>query len=209
MLQNIDGPAKQAPPIPDAALSYQQYRSLIEKLAAEGKSTGNLQTESLTEYSRLNIQRMRRIDKTISILPAVEVAIKKIKQPLEWLVITEGWCGDAAQLIPLFHALVSLNPAFRLSLILRDEHPELMDQYLTNGKSRSIPKLIVSNPESGLEIFNWGPRPKLLQDIYDEMRKDNKSREQIAETLHGWYAKDKTISAQHEILSLISGQIGL
>jgi hypothetical protein len=209
LIQNIDGPAKQAPQIPDEALTYQQYRSLIEKLAAEGKSTGNLQTESLTNYSRLNIQRMKRIDKTISILPALEEAIQKISQPLEWLVITEGWCGDAAQLIPLFHALARLNPAFRLSLILRDEHPLLMDQYLTNGKSRSIPKLVVSNPASGLEIFNWGPRPKLLQDIYDELRQENISKELIAETLHGWYAKDRTISAQQEILSLLSGQIGL
>ena len=39
--------------------SYAEYRKLVTDLLSEGKSTGNEQSESLTNYSKLNEARMK------------------------------------------------------------------------------------------------------------------------------------------------------
>jgi hypothetical protein len=186
----------------EKALSYEDYRDHIDELLAQGKVTGPQQSESLAEYTKLNVARMKRIDKTIAVLPEVERVIKSIEKPQTWIVITEGWCGDAAQIVPVFNALAKLNDKIKLQLVLRDDNLELMDQYLTNSTSRSIPKLIVAEADTLQELFNWGARPKALQDKVDEMKANNVSFDEIKEMLHGWYAKDKTFTTQKELAEL-------
>ncbi|TAE48641.1 MAG: thioredoxin family protein, partial [Cytophagales bacterium] len=46
------------------AYSYKEYRQIADNLLLENKTTGFEQSEELTEYTRLNIQRMNRWDKT-------------------------------------------------------------------------------------------------------------------------------------------------
>ena len=52
-------------------------------------------------------------------------------------------------------------PGLELRIVLRDEHPEVMDRYLTNG-SRSIP-IVIALDEEFRELGHWGPRPRELQ----------------------------------------------
>jgi len=183
------------------AMDYITYRKLIDTLLLEGKTTGPNQSASLTEYAKLNVSRMKRVDKTIQILKDLQNIIEDIDYGQTWVVITEGWCGDAAQSVPVFYALSKLNQKINLQLVLRDQNLELMDKYLTNG-SRSIPKLIVTKTENLEEIFNWGPRPQPLQKIFYELRGKDMAYMQIAEQLHAWYFKDKTITTQQELLAL-------
>lgn len=187
----------------DSAMDYPAYRKLIDHLLQEGKVTGPQQSESLAAYTRLNVQRMQRIDKTIQLLPELSTALQNITTPQTWLVITEGWCGDASQIVPVLHAMAEQNPAIQLKLVLRDENLPLMDQYLTDGTSRSIPKLIVLDTETLEEKFNWGPRPTVLQELYKKMRAEGMDYGAISQELHGWYAKDKTQSTQRELLKLL------
>ncbi|WP_018613681.1 thioredoxin family protein [Segetibacter koreensis] len=188
----------------EKAMDYLTYRKLIDTLLLEGKTTGRNQSASLTEYARLNVARMKRVDKTIEIIPDLQKAISAIKSGQTWVVITEGWCGDTAQIVPVFYALSKLNDKINLQLVLRDENTELMDQYLTNGKSRSIPKLIVTRTENLEEIFNWGPRPERLQKQFYKLREQNLPYKEITEKLHSWYSKDKTITTQKELLTLFT-----
>jgi len=183
------------------AMDYITYRKLIDTLLLEGKTTGSNQSASLTEYAKLNVVRMKRVDKTIQILSDLQEIIEAIDYEQTWVVITEGWCGDAAQSVPVFYALSKLNAMVNLQLILRDENLELMDKYLTNG-SRSIPKLIVARTENLEEIFNWGPRPQHLQKIFYQLRAKDMAYMEIAEQIHTWYFKDKTITIQQELLAL-------
>jgi hypothetical protein len=76
-----------------------------------------------------------------------------------------------------------------------------MDQYLTNG-GRSIPKLVVRNSE-GKDLWNWGPRPATLQAIHSEMKKDQKSFDEINKVLQNWYNHDKGKSFQNEITAIL------
>ncbi|HRH60623.1 MAG TPA: thioredoxin family protein, partial [Chitinophagaceae bacterium] len=132
--------------------------------------------------------------------------VQNIAAPQTWLVLTEGWCGDAAQIIPVLHKLAALNSNIALKFLLRDENLELMDMYLTKGISRSIPKLIVLD-ENNDELFNFGPRPGALQEIFYHLKANAVPNAVIKEEIHKWYAKDKTITTQLEILELLKGRL--
>jgi hypothetical protein len=187
------------------SLTYTAYEQLIAGLLSQGRTTGPDQSEALTHYTMLNQQRMHRLDKTTLLLPSVQTAIRSITIGQTWLVLTEAWCGDAAQSIPVMNAMALLNPAISLRLVLRDEHPELMDRYLTNGVARSIPKLIALDTLAMEELFTWGPRPVALQELFYKMRADGVEYHHIKEELQRWYNRDRTISIQEELAALASG----
>ncbi len=187
------------------AMSYGSYKQLVDDLLAAGKATGSFQSEAMVHYSQLNVQRMHRIEKTLEILPGVSRQMLTIDHAQTWLVLTEGWCGDAAQSLPVIHGLAELNPLISLRLLLRDENLELIDRYLTNGVSRSIPKLIAVDAARGEELYTWGPRPVPLQESFMEMRNEGLPLEVIKEELQRWYNKDKTVTIQTEVAGLASG----
>ena len=108
--------------------------------------------------------------------------------------------------MPVLDKIVTLNSNIVLKFLLRDENTGLMDWYLTNGKSRSIPKLIAVD-ENFDELFNRGPRPKVLQEMCYHMRADGIDNDTIKEEMHKWYAHDKTITTQKEILELLKEHV--
>ncbi len=189
----------------EKAITYDAYTSLISDLLAAGRTTGPDQSEAMIHYTELNQQRMHRVEKSIIILPPAEALIRSISLPQTWLVLTEAWCGDAAHSVPIMHALAALNPLIDLRLLLRDENPELMDRYLTNGVSRSIPKLIGLDTATLEELFTWGPRPKPLQEIFTNLKGEGTEFHLIKEELQRWYNKDKTIAVQQELAALAAG----
>ena len=191
----------------EKAFSYEAYKQLTDDLLAQGKTTGPNQSEAFIHYTQLNQQRMHRLEKTTEILSAAKDLILAIRHPQTWLVLTEAWCGDAAQSLPVMRMLAQLNPLIDLRLLLRDENPGLIDQYLTNGVSRSIPKLIALDTTTRQELFTWGPRPTVLQESFGRMRAEGMSYDLIKEELQRWYNKDKTVSIQMEI-SALAGRSG-
>jgi hypothetical protein len=188
------------------SMTYEAYKQLVEDLLAAGKATGPQQSEAMVHYSQLNVQRMHRVEKTIQILPEVKDQLLRVSRPQTWLVLSEGWCGDASQSLPVMKALADLNPNIQLRVLLRDENPELMDQYLTNGIARSIPKLIALDPETGTVLFTWGPRPAALQESFYGMRSEGLPYDVIKEELQRWYNKDKTDIIQRELAALLKAQ---
>jgi hypothetical protein len=168
---------------------------------SEGKTTGNINESSLIEYTKLNVQRMNRIDKTTVVNGEFKELIKN-KQ--HWVLITEGWCGDAANIVPVITKVSEQSDNVELHILLRDENPGVMNEYLTNG-ARSIPLLIVLD-EYFNELFVWGPRPAELQKyVLDFKKQDGYDIEELKKNVQMWYFKDNTVSKQKEILELIKG----
>lgn len=181
--------------------TYAAYRQLIHDLLAAGKTTGPKQSEELTHYTGLNEKRMNRLDKTVKLTAELTTALEALDRPYIWLVLTEGWCGDAAQIVPVLQHIAEASDRLELRLVLRDEHPALMDRYLTDG-ARSIPKVIALEAEPLKEVGSWGPRPASAQAMlqaYKAMPEPRPSYMEFATTLHAWYAKDKTQETQAEL----------
>ncbi|HWB90708.1 MAG TPA: thioredoxin family protein [Puia sp.] len=192
----------------EKAITYPAYITLVSELLDQGRTTGPDQGAPMIHYTQLNKQRMHRLDKSIVVLPSAEALIRSITLPQTWLVLTEAWCGDAAQSIPVMHALATLNPLIELRLLMRDENLELMDRYLTNGVSRSIPKLIAVDTSSLEELFTWGPRPAPLQESFMRMKAEGMDYHLIKEELQRWYNKDKTVTVQQELSTTAAGVAG-
>ena len=104
------------------AISYKDYRSLVRNLLTEGKSTGPEQSEDLTHYSMLNDRRMKRLDKTIKISEETIQEFQKVKQPQTWLVLTEGWCGDAAQNLPILNKRAAGTANMDLKIVYKQQY---------------------------------------------------------------------------------------
>ena len=178
------------------AISYKDYRRNVTAELASGADT------KTAAYLPLNDSRMRRIEKTF--VPSSD-AIGKLaamKEPLQWLVISEHWCGDAAQILPVMNALAEASHGrIRLSIVYRDANPELMDVNLT-GTSRAIPKLIQLNAQDE-PMASWGPRPDEAQTMVMTLRRDPATASSYTEPLHAWYAKDKQRSTERELIALL------
>jgi len=185
------------------AISYKDYRSLVRNLLTEGKSTGPEQSEDLTNYSMLNDRRMKRLDKTIKISEETIQEFQKVKQPQTWLVLTEGWCGDAAQNLPILNKIASGTANIDLKIVLRDENLDLMDLFLTNG-GRSIPKLIALDKDNNV-LDLWGPRPTIATKMVVAYKEKNRALDpQFKQDLQVWYNKDKGKSVQEDFVNLVA-----
>src|SRR5258708_31837956 len=185
----------------DKVMTYAEYKKLIDDLLAEGKTTGPNQSVAMFGYGKLNRQRMHRLEETVEIGERTKIAAKKIMRAMIWLVITEGWCGDAAQNVPVIEKIAAESDKIETRYILRDENLELMDQFLTNG-ARSIPKLIALDAET-LEVFgSWGARPAPAQKLFVDMRAKGVEKATILKEIQRWYNADKseTIQSEFEVL---------
>ncbi|MFH6934449.1 thioredoxin family protein [Flavobacterium sp. FlaQc-30] len=184
--------------------SYPEYRKIVTDLLYEGKSTGNEQSESLTNYSKLNEARMNRLDKTVKISEEVISKLQNLDNHYFWLVISEGWCGDAAQILPILNKMAhDSNKKIDLRIVFRDENTELMDHYLTNG-GRAIPKVIIVCKEAGIVRADWGPRPKGASELMENYKKEfGVIDEKIKTDLQLWYLADKGISVQEELIEIM------
>lgn len=194
-------------------MTYAQFLALVDNLHTQNKVTGNTQSDELMHYSQLNRKRIDRIMKTAQIQADTLAELRSaIKSPMVWLTITEGWCGDAAQIIPFIEVMAQALPDLvEHKLVLRDENPELIDQFLTNG-GRAIPKFIFLDAQSGELLGHWGPRPAAAQAIMNEYKaavqgmdeaEKHKRHEQANTQLHTWYAHNKGIEIQREFAQAV------
>lgn len=183
--------------------SYSDYRKIIIDLLSLGKSSGNEQSDDLTQFSSLNETRMHRLDKTISISDNNIQQLNSLKNNYIWLVISEGWCGDAAQIVPILNKMDLLAHTIEMKIVFRDENPELMNLFLTNG-TKAIPKLIILDKKTLNVEANWGPRPKgALELITNYKEKQGKIDANAKTALQLWYLHDKGISTQTEVTELM------
>jgi hypothetical protein len=184
-------------------MSYEEYRRLLTDLLAEGKTTGDNHSPDMLQYAKLNLQRMKRVEKTFRPVEELLHEKERPQKAVHWLVITEGWCGDAAQTTAAMAAMADLLPGVEIRYVLRDQNLELMDQFLTRG-GRAIPLIIFLDTNFNL-LGRWGARPAKLQALIDQMRDEGKlSFGKMVEQVHLWYAEDKTVSTQKEIANLLS-----
>jgi hypothetical protein len=118
------------------------------------------------------------------------------------LVLSEDWCGDAANTVPVLARFAADSPQLELRILKRDENLDLMDRYLTNG-SQSIPLAILLD-ESGNAVGRWGPRPVELQEmVIREKRAGERSMNEIYKDTRRWYAMDRGGTTIRELVDRI------
>lgn len=187
---------------PHRGLDYDEYIEKMRELALEPVTSGLDETMlGRLASAPLNLQRTTRILRTYTVPDEVRSAIRSIKQPQLWMVLTEPWCGDSAQSLPYIARMAECNTLIRLKLLLRDMNPDIMDGYLTDG-TRGIPKLVVFDRE-GNELFRWGPRPREAQKMFLEAKAEGLTKPEALERVHRWYGRNRGRDIEQEIIALI------
>lgn len=184
--------------------SYNEYKNMVHRLFMEGEVTGDVQTFALLENTKMNLHRMKRLDRTTELNEELMQNLQDLQKNYTWYVIIEGWCGDGSQIMPYLAKMAHATDKIQLKVLLRDENPEIMDSYLTNG-TRSIPKLICVD-ENEEELFTWGSRPEEIQNQVLSFKQENPeaSKMEFTKNLHLLYTKDKGEAIQSELNYLIS-----
>ena len=185
------------------ALTYAEFDTLLHFLLTNNRTTGSNQTAEFVDYGKINLQRMNRVYKTSVLTDGMKNALQTLSRKVVFVVITEGWCGDSAQIVPVFERMREQCPNIELKFLLRDEHLDIMDLYLTNG-ARSIPKLVCLDSNSLELLFTWGPRPQALQAEVVRLMGAHVSKEEKGIFVQKWYNDNKTQAIQHELSQLLA-----
>jgi hypothetical protein len=189
---------------PHKGLTYSQYIDSINyKLESNNAS-------DLDKYEiiKLNLHRSNRINKTYVVNETLFRKIKSIDKKQIWMILTEDWCGDSAHNIPHIAKIAECNPLIELRILFRDENLDIMDLYLTEEKTRSIPKLVAFDSD-GNELFQWGPRPKEADELVKRAKLEGKSKDQFLNELHLWYGKDKGKTIEKEFSSIFDEKFSI
>ncbi|MDX2360250.1 MAG: thioredoxin family protein [Crocinitomicaceae bacterium] len=186
-------------------MKWKEYTSKFEEILNGTNASAPYDNPSYLEYVKLNNSRSNRWMKRGELTSETIAALSDLRSPMQWILITEPWCGDAAHSAPFIHLMAEASPMINLDIQQRDSVPSLIDDYLTNG-GKSIPKLIVRD-EYGNDLFTWGSRPEGCQNlVMDQKTMDITTQEKKAQQ-QAWYNKDKGVSIQEEINSLISSSV--
>ncbi len=178
----------------DKAIDYNSYFAFVERQIKESN-------DEYTEYYALNFKRMERLNKSLTIFKEQKEKLNQL-QPLTYLVLTEAWCGDCAQIIPVLAKMQEASININLKILIASQNEELLDRYLINN-SRSIPVVIGTNKETFKEKFRWGARPSFGNELLKKYKSDeNYTKEIFQKDLQMAYNKDKGITVINELIKL-------
>lgn len=184
------------------SISYETYRNLIKQLVNKGKNSGSIQSEELANYTAINEKRMTRLDKVIKIQEDKAEFFTNYKKKITFLAITESWCGDAAQILPIINKIAELNPYINLKIVFRDDNEELMNHYLTNG-GKAIPIIVVLDAENN-PLTHWGSRPSTAMRMVQKYKEEHGTlTSEFKETLQKWYNHDKGVTIVNDFVKLL------
>lgn len=178
----------------DKAINYEEYLSNFQAEIALGEES------PFAQYLPQNWSRQSRLDRKFKLREDLQETIDNIDKPINWLLITEHWCGDASQINPIINkAAIESKGKINLKLVYRDENEALIDAHLTDGRSRSIPILLQLDKGYNLQSV-YGPRPALAQELVKSLLAKG---EVYNIPLHTWYAKDKQQAVQGDLVKLL------
>ena len=179
------------------AVSDEQYLKDAETKIIELENSSDENDKTYHHYYQLGLTRMQRVDKTYKPQEELLEKFNSKKFKGNFLIISEGWCGDAAMIIPVIHQFFQERNEVKITY--RDEN-DLIESYLTNG-AKSIPIVLILN-ESNEVISHWGPRPKFGMELLKKHKgnPENYNSDEFHNDLQVYYSKNKGKDIIEELL---------
>jgi thiol-disulfide isomerase/thioredoxin len=186
----------------EKGISYENYLVKVQEQMNQMKEEGD--PKGYVQYYSLGITRMERWNKIFQLSDEQKskLKLKTISTNFQLLTISEGWCGDASQILPIAEVIMNeLGVSHRI--VFRDENPELMDEFLTDG-ARSIP-ILIGVDKDGKEIFRFGPRPAYGMDLLLKHKENPEeySANEFHKELQQFYNQDKGEAIFNELIEKI------
>jgi hypothetical protein len=187
-------------------LDEEGWRRLLQERAAADPAALDPEQAERIAFTRLNLHRTLRLERTWQPPPELAARLARLTVPQTWLVISEPWCGDSAQCLPCLVVAARLSPLVRLRMLTRDDHPDIMDRYLTRG-TRSIP-ILVALDDHGRELWRWGPRPAAAQAVVEAAKAAGLDKAALQEKLHLFYGRDRGRALADELAAALADAFG-
>lgn len=183
-------------------LTWDEYLIAMDQAAAMDPDGLDEEDAEKLEFSKLNLHRTARIGRTWK--PSDELAglLARLERPQTWMVLTETWCGDSAQCLPMIAIMAEAAPEVTLRLMIRDDNLDVMDRYLTDGK-RAIP-LLVAYDDDGNKRFRWGARPAEAQAVITQALAEGLEKPDRLERLHLFYGRNRGRALDAEFVELLT-----
>ena len=142
-------------------------------------------------------------------------ALKALSQqpggPTKMLVLGEDWCGDVIRGMPVLARLAEAG-GLEMRVFPRDEHQDIMNEFLKNGEWMSIPVAVFYTSDDQY-ICHWIERPEVaereMHEIEEAIRAENpeltdqefgrERRARTAAKAHDWQRASVT-----EIIALLN-----
>lgn len=96
---------------------------------------------------------------------------QKLAKPVNVLVIAEDWCGDVIDNLPILGRIAQSSEKLNLKVFLRDKNLDLIDQYLKEGKFRSIPVFVFLDDNFN-ELGRFIERPQVVTERRAQRRQE-------------------------------------
>jgi len=160
-----------------------------------------LSFDQFVKESKQHCQLWTGVYRTAQVPPWAREAAGKLGRRLRIVVLAEDWCGDASSTVPVVARFAEATGT-ELRILRRDEHPEVMDRYLSPTGGRAIPVVIVLT-DGMEEVGHWGSRPSELQAWVMEQRRTGQWSKDRYPEVRRWYAKDRGESTLRELLAIM------
>ena len=180
------------------AVTFEQYLKDAKEKIENPKNQDDIDKKY---YYELAEQRTNRMLKVFKINEEQLATLKEKNFKGKILVITEAWCGDSSQTLPVIAKFFEGHNEVRI--FYRDSDPSLINQFLTNGV-QAIPKVLIL--DENFEVKNtWGPRPKYGFELLQKHKANPEeyTKEQFYNDLQVYYAKNRGKDTISELLELL------
>jgi thiol-disulfide isomerase/thioredoxin len=128
---------------------------------------------------KVNKARFEEFYNNFQVKPEEADTLKKLSQrpdgPTRMLVLGEDWCGDVVRGLPVL-ARIAEATGLEMRVFPRDEHHDIMNEFLKNGQWMSIPTAVFYTRDHQY-ICHWIERPEIadreMKAIEEAIRKEN------------------------------------
>ncbi len=152
-----------------------------------------------TYIDQINVNKARFEDfyKNFQVTPEDTQSLKELVSqpngPAKMLVLGEDWCGDVIRGMPVL-ARICEAAGLEMSIFPRDQHHDIMNEFLKNGEWMSIPVAVFYTRDHQY-ICHWIERPESaereMEEISNAIRAENP---EITEQEFGLERRTRTAS---------------
>ncbi len=122
-----------------------------------------------------NRERFDQNERSVLLSDEDLAPFRALPRPLHVLVVAEDWCGDVIANLPILGRIAVETGSLALRVFLRDQNADVMDQYLNQGKYKSIPVLAFFD-ESFREVGRFVERPASVTELRARKRAEIDAR---------------------------------
>jgi hypothetical protein len=118
-----------------------------------------------------NQERFEANERTVPLEPDDLEAFRRLPRPLDVFVLAEDWCGDVIANLPILGRIAADSGTLNLRVFPRDQHPDLMDQYLLRGEFKAIPVFVFLDDDFN-ELGRFVERPARVTELRAERQRE-------------------------------------